>query len=224
MGEEHDRLTREGRAGRARAIAGRGPSTSMAPCVGTRCRPRPITASCCARRCAGRPWSAEQRVDGAPLRHPRLLPADAEPSTGPLFPCPWRLRRSRHCRDAGASARRAVDGVADAGRHPASRDGRRVPGHSGAEWRERLPRHPRRRGVALRNRPGGPRGLRRAARRTSASWRARDDDLPRPSRLLAARRALLSRGGVARLAQAHPSAARPRGRRRGKPRGPGRRP
>ena len=37
------------------------------------------------------------------------------------------------------------------------------------------------------------------------------------SRLLAARGALLSRGGVARLAQAHPSAARARGRGRGKP-------
>ena len=32
------------------------------------------------------------------------------------------------------------------------------------------------------------------------SWRARDDDVPRPSRLLAARRALLLCGGVARLA------------------------
>ena len=79
------------------------------------------------------------------------------------------------------------------------------------ERRERLPRHLRRRGVALRDRPGGPRGLRRAARLAGASWRARDDDVPRLSRLLAARHALLSRGGVARLAQAHPSAARDRG-------------
>ena len=111
--------------------------------------------------------------DGAPLLRPRLLPADAEPPAGPLFPCPRRPGRSRHCRDAGAPARRAVGGVADAGRHPASRDGRRVPGDRGAEWRERLPRHPRRRGVAFRERPGGPRGLRRAARRAGASWRGR---------------------------------------------------
>ena len=46
---------------------------------------------------------------------------------------------------------------------------------------------------------------------------ARDDDVPRPARLQAARHALLSRRGVARLAQAHPSAARARGRGRGKP-------
>ena len=138
--------------------------------------------------------------DGAPLLRPRLLPADAEPPAGPLFPCPRRPGRSRHCRAPGAPARRAVGGVADAGRHPTPPGGRRVPGDRGAEWRERLPRHPRRRGVAFRERPGGPRGLRRAARRAGASWRARDDDLPRPSRLLAARGALLLRGGVVRLA------------------------
>ena len=184
------------------------------------CRPRPITAVCGARRCAGRPGSGAQRVDGAPLFHPRLLPADAEPAAGPLFPCPRRPGRSRHCGDAGAPARRAVGSLADAGRYTTPRDGHRVPGHRGAEWRKRLPRHPRRRGVVVRERPGGPRGLRRAARRAAASWRARDDDLPRPSRLLAARHALLSRRGVARLAQAHPSAARARGGGRGKPRGP----
>ena len=107
------------------------------------CRARPITASCGARRCARRPGSGAQRIHGAPLRHPRLLPADAEPSASPLFPRPRRLRRSRHCRAAGAPTRRAVGGLADAGRHPAPRDGRRVPGHRGLEWRERLPRHPR---------------------------------------------------------------------------------
>ena len=45
-----------------------------------------------ARRCAGRPGAGAQRVDGAPLCHPRLLPADAEPFAGPLFPRPRRLR------------------------------------------------------------------------------------------------------------------------------------
>ena len=87
------------------------------------------------------------------------------------------------------------------------------------ERRERLPRHPRRRGVALRDRPGGPRGLRRAARLAGASWRARDDDVPRLSRLLAARHALLSRGGVARWRKRthlpHVTAARGRGEPRG---------
>ena len=188
------------------------------------CRPRPITAVCGARRCAGRPGAGAQR---SMARHY---------ATRDFFrqmPNPL-LARYFHARGVFADldiaalpeppARRAVGGLADAGRHPAPRDGRRVPGHRGAEWRERLPRHPRRRGVALRNRPGGPRGLRRAARLTSASWRVRDDDVPRPSRLLAARRALLSRGGVARLAQAHPSAARARGGGRGESPGPRRRP
>ena len=116
-----------------------------------------------------------------------------------------------------------MGGLADAGRHPAPRDGHRVPGHRGPEWRERLPRHPRRRGVVLLDQPGSPRGLRRAARLAGASWRARDDDVPRPSRLLAARHALLSRGCVARLAQAHPSAARARSGGRGEPPRTGRR-
>ena len=45
-------------------------------------------------------------------------------------------------------ARRAVGGVADAGRPPAPRDGRHVPGHHGAEW----PRGTRRQGPRLADR------------------------------------------------------------------------
>ena len=88
---------------------------------------------------------------GSMARHyirPRLLPADAEPTAGPLFPCPRRLRRSRHYRAAGVLARRAVGGLADAGRPPAPRDGRHVPGHHGAEW----PRGTRRQGPRLADR------------------------------------------------------------------------
>ena len=121
-------------------------------------------------------------------------------------------------------ARRAVGGLADAGRHPACRDGCRVPGHRGAEWRERLPRHPRRRGVALRDRPGGPRGLRRAARRAGASWRARDDDVPRhPACWRRAARFFHAEALPAWRKRTH-LPARARGRGRGESPGPRRRP
>ena len=64
-----------------------------------------------------------------------------------------RCTRARHPSDRNASggaalARRAVGGVADAGRPPAPRDGRHVPGHHGAEW----PRGTRRQGPRLADR------------------------------------------------------------------------
>ena len=58
---------------------------------------------------------------------------------------PARHPSGRNASGGAALARRAVGGVADAGRPPAPRDGRHVPGHHGAEW----PRGTRRQGPRL---------------------------------------------------------------------------
>ena len=61
---------------------------------------------------------------------------------------PARHPSGRNASGGAALARRAVGGVADAGRPPAPRDGRHVPGHHGAEW----PRGTRRQGPRLADR------------------------------------------------------------------------
>ena len=61
---------------------------------------------------------------------------------------PARHPSGRNASGGAALARRAVGGVADAGRPPAPRDGRHVPGHHGAEW----PRGTRRHGPRLADR------------------------------------------------------------------------
>ena len=95
------------------------PSTVRAPGASPQRRPRPITASGVSRRCAGAPEAGAKRLDGAPLFRPRLLPADAEPSAGPLFPFPRRVRRSRHRRAPRDPARRPACGVAGSLNFPA---------------------------------------------------------------------------------------------------------
>ena len=79
-GRHGSRRARAGHGGLVTAARSRAqtPSTVRAPDGRPHGSARPITASCGACRCAGRPGSGAQRVHGAPLRHPRLLPADAE--------------------------------------------------------------------------------------------------------------------------------------------------
>ena len=75
---------------------------AAAPDVHPPCRARPITAVCGARRCAGRPGAGAQRVDGAPLRHPRLLPAGSRRVSSRAIwksSMPWRTRFIRATED-----------------------------------------------------------------------------------------------------------------------------
>ena len=137
-----------GRHGSRRARAGHGGLVTAARFRAPRHR-QPCGHQTCARTAAharSRRPAAHVGVPGGPGRARRgslarhyatrdFFRQMPKPATGPLFPRPRRFRRSRHCRAAGAPARRAVGGLAHAGRHPASRDGRRVPGHRGAEWR-----------------------------------------------------------------------------------------
>ena len=92
--------------------------------------------------CADRRWlgSRAPRLRSSVSSHRgrcRSVPGRT-PASGHRCTRPTR-RSARHPSGRNASggaalARRAVGGVADAGRPPAPRDGRNVPGHHGAEW------------------------------------------------------------------------------------------
>ena len=106
--------------------------------------------------CADRRWlgSRAPRLRSSVSSHrgryrsvPGRTPASGHRCTRPPRR-PARHPSGRNASGGAALARRAVGGVADAGRPPAPRDGRHVPGHHGAEW----PRGTRRQGPRLADR------------------------------------------------------------------------